>query len=47
MDVLTVLMERSEVLTLEICCMLIPLLNGLLSSENDRYLSTAGLVRVV
>ncbi len=40
-DVLSVLMERTELLTLEICCMLIPLLNGLLASDQDRYLISA------
>ncbi|CAN5968137.1 unnamed protein product [Sphagnum jensenii] len=40
-DVLSVLMERTELLTLEICCMLVPLLNGLLTSDNDRNLITA------
>jgi katanin p80 WD40 repeat-containing subunit B1 len=40
-DVLSVLMERTELLTLEICCMLVPLLNGLLNSDNDRNLITA------
>jgi hypothetical protein len=40
-DVLSVLMERTELLTLEICCMLIPLLNGLLTSDHDRYLISA------
>jgi predicted branched-subunit amino acid permease len=40
-DVLSVLMERTELLTLEICCMLIPLLNGLLTSDQDRYLISA------
>ncbi|KAH9556503.1 hypothetical protein CY35_07G031700 [Sphagnum magellanicum] len=40
-DVLSVLMERTELLTLEICCMLIPLLNGLLTSDQDRNLMTA------
>jgi katanin p80 WD40 repeat-containing subunit B1 len=40
-DVLSVLMERTELLTLEICCMLIPLLNGLLASDQDRNLVTA------
>ncbi|CAK9232236.1 unnamed protein product [Sphagnum jensenii] len=40
-DVLSVLMERTELLTLEICCMLIPLLNGLLASDQDRNLMTA------
>jgi hypothetical protein len=39
--VLSVLMERTELLTLEICCMLIPLLNGLLTSDQDRYLISA------
>ena len=35
-DVLSVFMEKAEVLTLEICYILIPLLRGLLSSDNDR-----------
>jgi katanin p80 WD40 repeat-containing subunit B1 len=30
-------MEKAEVLTLEICYILIPLLRGLLSSDNDRW----------
>lgn len=36
-DVLSVFMEKAEVLTLEICYILIPLLRGLLSSDNDRW----------
>lgn len=34
-------MEKSDLLTLEICYLLIPLLNGLLSTDNDRFLMTA------
>lgn len=40
-DVLSCLVDRSEAFTLEVCTLLIPLLNGLLSSTFDRYLSTA------
>ena len=35
-DVLSCLVERSEVFTLEACTLLLPLLNGLLSSNLDR-----------
>lgn len=35
-EVLSAFMEKADLLTLEICYMLIPLLNGLLSSDNDR-----------
>ncbi|XP_024357566.1 katanin p80 WD40 repeat-containing subunit B1 homolog KTN80.4 isoform X2 [Physcomitrium patens] len=40
-EVLSVFMEKSDLLTLEICYLLIPLLNGLLSTDNDRFLMTA------
>jgi katanin p80 WD40 repeat-containing subunit B1 len=40
-EVLSVMMEKSDVLTLEICYLLIPLLHGLLSTDNDRFLMTA------
>lgn len=40
-DVLSCLVDRSEAFTLEVCTLLLPLLNGLLSSTFDRYLSTA------
>lgn len=40
-EVLSAFMEKADLLTLEICYMLIPLLNGLLSSDNDRFLMTA------
>lgn len=33
------MMEKDDVLTLEICYMLIPLLHGLLSTDNDRYIA--------
>lgn len=37
-EVLSVFMEKTNLLTLEICYLLIPLLNGLLSAEHDRFL---------
>ncbi|KAG0582551.1 hypothetical protein M758_3G068100 [Ceratodon purpureus] len=40
-EVLSVFMEKTDLLTLEICYLLIPLLNGLLSTDNDRFLMTA------
>ncbi|KAG0554292.1 hypothetical protein KC19_12G080100 [Ceratodon purpureus] len=40
-EVLSVFMEKSDLLTLELCYLLIPLLNGLLSTDNDRFLMTA------
>jgi katanin p80 WD40 repeat-containing subunit B1 len=40
-EVLSVFMEKTDLLTLEICYLLIPLLNGLLSADNDRFLVTA------
>ena len=35
-EVLSVFVEKTDLLTLEICYLLIPLLNDLLGSENDR-----------
>eukprot|EP01018_Ginkgo_biloba_P033263 Gb_19465 [translate_table: standard] len=40
-DVVSVLIERNEVFTLEICAIILPLLTNLLSSEIDRYLNVA------
>lgn len=40
-DVVSVLIERTEVFTLEICTVILPLLTNLLSSEIDRYLNMA------
>ncbi|MCO5593434.1 hypothetical protein L7F22_047448 [Adiantum nelumboides] len=40
-DVLSCLVDRGDAFTLEVCTLLLPLLNGLLSSTYDRYLSIA------
>lgn len=40
-DVVSVLIERTQVFTLEICAVILPLLTNLLSSEIDRYLNVA------
>ncbi|XP_057820898.2 katanin p80 WD40 repeat-containing subunit B1 homolog KTN80.4 isoform X1 [Cryptomeria japonica] len=40
-DVISVLIERSDVFTLDICTVLLPLLSRLLESEIDRHLSVA------
>eukprot|EP00249_Psilotum_nudum_P014278 c24748_g1_i1 orf=610-3012(-) len=40
-DVLSILTDGSDAFTLEICTLLLPLLNGLLGSEFDRYVNTA------
>lgn len=40
-DVVSVLIERTEVFTLEICAVILPLLTNLLGSEIERYLNVA------
>ncbi|GBG73053.1 hypothetical protein CBR_g12770 [Chara braunii] len=40
-DVLSACMDKSEIFTLEICALLLPLLKDLLTSQYDRYLTVA------
>ncbi|KAH7287794.1 hypothetical protein KP509_32G074800 [Ceratopteris richardii] len=46
-DVLSCLVDRGDAFTLEVCTLLLPLLNGLLSSTYERYLSTALAVLLI
>lgn len=40
-DVISILIERSEIFTLDICTVILPLLTRLLQSETDRHLTVA------